>query len=117
MTLEEILEQSPEIPLYGGGKWAMYSFKCCWWTSFPEDLGTLAISQLPCCPHCGSVLLQAPLEKFVGVAQGNPDYYGKYGIETFILAHSRNYDHCYQSWSDYTLILWAREKYGSFSGV
>lgn len=111
MTLEEILEQSPEIEAYGGGQWAMYGVGCCWWTSFPEDLGAIPISHLPCCPHCGSVLLQAPLEKFIQAARDNPKHYGgNFGIETFILAHSRNADFCFSDWESYELILWLKRE-------
>lgn len=123
MNLEDILTQSPDIPGYGGGKWAMYSVHCCWWTSFPEDLGNMAklmperpkildrqdqsifrevnFDGLPCCPHCGSVLLQAPLEKFIQAARQNPGHYGERGLATFAMAHSRNTRACYRNWRDY----------------
>jgi hypothetical protein len=117
MNLEEILEQSPDLPGYGGGKWAIYSISCCWWTSFPEDLGESApmkwdpetgrISHnpgghgLPCCPHCGSLLMQAPLEKFVAEAREHPDYYGKLGLEVFVRSHSRNSKRCFRDWDRY----------------
>lgn len=111
MTLDEILEQSPEIEVYGGGQWAMYSIGCCWWTSFPEDLGVLTgLGHLPCCPHCQSVLMQGPLDKFIQSARGNPEHYGRYGLEAFTLSHSRNYDHCWRDWESYNLVLWARKE-------
>lgn len=99
MTLEEIMEQSPEVDYLGGGKWAFYSVGCCWWTSFPEDLGELP-DGLPCCPHCGSVLLQAELNKFVAEAVLNPEHYGPGGIATFVKAHHRNGLHG-RSWTIY----------------
>ena len=117
MALEDILAQSPDVPGYGGGKWAFYSVHCCWWTSFPEDLGSLPPMRfdsktghvvddpggngLPCCPHCGSVLMQAPLEKFIESAQQNPAHYGPGGLETFVKTHSRNSKYCAQRWDDY----------------
>jgi len=124
MNLEEIMEQSPECPGYGGGQWAMYSVFCCWWTSFPDDLGNtqeqfgypngMIIKHpdgtqtelkespgLPCCPHCGSVLMQAPLDKFVAAAADNPSHYGEKGIAAFILAHSKNAIACHKQWSLY----------------
>ncbi len=116
MTLEEILKQSPDIEGYGGGKWAMYSVHCCWWTSFPEDLGKLPPvtyksgritanpggPSLPCCPHCKSILMQAPLAAFVTYAEENQALYGKGGLAAFVAAHSRNADRCQQGWDLYT---------------
>jgi len=115
MTLDEILEQSPDTPVYEEGKWAAYSVGCCWWTSFPEDLGTtpsqkvtfytpqmeLDVGGLPCCPHCGSVLMQAPLEDFLKSAADHPEHYGPNGLDTFLKAHSRNAKTCYKSWALY----------------
>lgn len=88
-TLDDILTLSPDVPMYGGGQWAMYAIGCCWWTSFPEDLG-VNTADLPCCPYCGSLLLQAPLEKFVATAREQPDHYGPGGLDNFVAAHSRN---------------------------
>jgi hypothetical protein len=121
MNLQQILDQSPDIPGYGGGKWAIYSVNCCWWTSFPEDLGSLPPMRyepftgqmlpnpggpaLPCCPHCHSVLLQAPLEKFIEAAQGQPEHYGKFGIETFVQTHSRNSKFCRDAFSWYAPLV------------
>lgn len=119
MNLNEILRQSPNVPGYGGGKWAMYSVMCCWWTSFPEDLGNTKVFYetsrysgmlesispghpgLPCCPHCGSVLLQAPLSEFMKDARDNPGHYGERGIEAFTMAHHRNSSMCHQDWNLY----------------
>lgn len=117
MNLQEILDQSPDVPGYGGGKWAMYSVHCCWWTSFPDDLGQLPPVKydpkvkrikpnpgghgLPCCPHCGSVLMQAPLDKFVQAAQASHEHYGDFGIDAFLEAHSRNSKKCHRSWDQY----------------
>lgn len=115
MNLQQILDQSPDIPAYGGGKWAMYSFGCCWWTSFPEDLGTTKDFplpciprdgyELPCCPHCGSVLLQAPLASFIEAARASPNYYGRHGLVAFAAGHSRNADYCHDGWRPYNLRL------------
>lgn len=109
MTLDEIIEQSPDIPIYGGGKWAMYSVGCCWWTSFPEDLGVTGEHRLPCCPHCKSVLMQAPLLDFVDAARANPDHYGSFcGLDVFTSAHSRNANWCRPTWYDYQIRFWLR---------
>lgn len=105
MNLIGIMQGSPDVPGYGGGKWAMYSVHCCWWTSFPSDLGSTkergAPFSLPCCPHCGSVLMQAPLGDFVNHAMKNEEHYGKDGIRTFVAAHSRNSSTCHQGWQLY----------------
>ena len=128
MTLDEILEQSPDIPGYGGGKWAMYSVFCCWWTSFPDDLGSTGdffverngkftiyvnnkpqevnaetLASLSCCPHCGGLLMQAPLEDFLKSAADKSDHYGPNGLETLVRAHSRNAETCYTSWAFYDM--------------
>lgn len=111
MKLDDILDLSPEIGTYGDGQWAMYSVGCCWWTSFPEDLGKTEDmigpkgrrqTGLPCCPHCGSVLMQAPLPKFIEKAAANPKHYGAKGLEVFVAAHSRNSSRCYGSWDEYS---------------
>lgn len=100
LTLEAILSESPDIPGYGGGQWAMYAVGCIWWTSFPEDLGKFEGLNIPVCPHCRSPLFQAPLKKFVAAAQEHPDHYGKGGLDTFAQAHSRNLgaEKCFPSW-------------------
>jgi hypothetical protein len=127
-NIDDLLEKSPDVPGYGGGQWAMYSVHCCWWTSFPEDLGNTAdfmpgkltlfnrdssetqtdFDGLPCCPRCGSVLMQAPLEKFIHAAQENPEHYGHFGIDAFLEAHHRNSTKCHQSWLDYNDEIWRR---------
>lgn len=119
MELMDILKSSPDCSGYGGGKWAIYSVGCCWWTSFPDtDLGTtrpfsIKIKSaggvvknvdafgLPCCPHCGAMLMQTPLEKFVECARNNPDHYGPRGLNAFVDAHSKNCNTCHQKWSEY----------------
>lgn len=122
MTLDEILKQSPK---FQGEQTAVYSMHCCWWTSFPDDLGNTSDFKwaralrddlkaeykkhlptdtgLPCCPHCGSVLMQAPLGDFIQAAQFNPHHYGSAGIDTFVLAHSRNSPGCRRTWAEYPL--------------
>jgi hypothetical protein len=130
-SIDHLLKVSPDIPGYGGGQWAMYSFHCCWWTTFPEDLGNTAeilpttgkltikgrngtpntevdFSGLPCCPHCGSVLMQAPLKQFVAAAQENPEHYGKFGIDAFLEAHHRNSKTCHRGWAEYNNDIWRR---------
>lgn len=113
LTIQDILDQSPA----DGGQLAFYSANCCWWTSFPEDLGALPPVKynsktghiepdpgghsLPCCPHCGSVLLQAPLKPFIEEAQKNPEHYGPGGMATFVATHHRNSKTCHQKWNDY----------------
>ncbi|MGB5052021.1 MAG: hypothetical protein WBO46_23940, partial [Caldilineaceae bacterium] len=100
MTIDEILKDSPDIPAYGGGQWAIYGARCCWWTSFPGTTGKRE-SGLPVCPHCGSPLLQAPLQRFVALAQANPDAYGAGGIAAFVAAHAFNSDFCAQNFDAY----------------
>jgi hypothetical protein len=100
VTIEDIVRKSPNIRGYGGGKWAIYSVGCCWWTSFPTDLGKHS-SGLPCCPHCNSVLMQAPLEDFVDMAKAHPQHYGPGGLVAFVAAHSRNAKTCHRGWEQY----------------
>lgn len=127
MNKKEILEKSPTNY---GEQMAFYSVGCCWWTSFPEDLGKTSDfggfpngfqtvypdgsksepiknhPGLPCCPHCGAVLMQAPLEDFIKTAEDNPSHYGEHGIETFYKTHHRNSKHCHRHWEDY----WKKEE-------
>jgi len=127
MKLEEIKSQSPFLEGYDDEpiQMAFYSANCCWWTSFPDDLGSLPPMRyspgkdgkpgrmikdpgghsLPCCPHCGSVLLQAPLLKFIEAAEATPTHYGKYGIQTFIISHERNSMNCYRKWETYDILI------------
>jgi hypothetical protein len=116
----EILTQSPIIPGFNK-KMAFYSASCCWWTSFPEDLGRLPPikynyvtklvmsnpggHQLPCCPHCKSVLLQAPLGPFIESAMKNPNHYGRLGLRVFEMSHHRNIGRCFQRWVDYEMLI------------
>jgi len=106
-SVDEVLKKSPNVPGYGGGKWAMYSISCCWWTSFPEDLGENVVG-FPCCPHCGSLLFQAPLDKFLESAKADPAHYGKFGLDAFLEAHSRNTDRCHAGWDKYNDDIWRR---------
>jgi hypothetical protein len=127
MTLEDILGKSPYLKGYEKDpiQMAFYSANCCWWTSFPEDLGKLPPikyvpgkdgkpgkmvknpggHQLPCCPHCHSVLLQAPLKNFVAYAKEIPTNYGERGIQTFTLSHERNSKTCFRRWKDYDIFV------------
>jgi hypothetical protein len=121
--LKSIEGESPDCPGYGGGKWAMYSIRCCWWTSFPDDLGStkdfprpelkpeyekhIKDHGLPCCPHCGSVLMQAPLKDFMDQARNNPGHYGADGFAAFLRAHSRGpigKHTCSPDWARYNLL-------------
>lgn len=118
LTVDQIVEQSPDA---GHGKMAYYSAHCGWWTSFPEDLGRLPPVKynretqriepnpggpsLPCCPHCRSVLMEAPLEDFVKFAKENSVHYGKLGIATFAVAHSRNIKTCFVGWKFYEVFV------------
>jgi hypothetical protein len=120
MNLDQILEESPVVPGYGE-KLAFYSTRCAWWTSFPEDLGKLPpikydpISKrmlsnpggpaLPCCPHCKSVLMQAPLDKFIETAKSNPTHYGSMGIDLFTQTHERNSKRCFPRFADYEIFV------------
>lgn len=114
LTCEDILKQSP---VYGKGleyNMAFYSVRCCWWTSDAMDLGEHYHSgyidgsksaSLPCCPHCGSMLMEAPLIDFICSALRNPSFYGKYGIKTFEAAYHKNSPVCYTSWDKYNDML------------
>ena len=115
MNIKEILEKSPRIK--GWGKTAFYSIGCCWWTSFPKDLGKLAPVKynhetkmiepnpggpgLPCCPHCGSLLMQAPLDDFIKSAKETPFHYGEGGLDVFVQSHERNSHCCFTKWAMY----------------
>lgn len=125
--IERILNESPVYPY--DGQLAFYSTWCCWWTSFSEDLGKLppvkwqpyppdgsgvakgrVVSdpgghQLPCCPHCRSVLMQAPLKGFIESAQANQGHYGKYGLGVFLWSHERNSKTCFRRWDDYEIFI------------
>jgi len=93
--LEKRTEDNPE-------GLAFYSAQCCWWTHRPTDLGrTMIPPQIPCCPHCGSVLYQADAEKFIQSAEDNPAHYGPHGLKAFAAAHHINGQKCKRSWTDY----------------
>ena len=115
MDVTQILMESPGCG-YNGEKIAFYSVRCCWWTSFPDDLGSTANfgvpseitvgdrkvkSSLPCCPYCGSMLMQGDLRKFIDNALENPEHYGNYGMEAFEKAHHRNSKRCFKAWDHY----------------
>lgn len=117
--IDDLLEKSPVLP--GGHKKTFYSVHCCWWTTFPEDLGstvreTIKVGpdpdhmrdidfSLPCCPHCGSVLFEAPLQDFVADAKQDLAHYGEFGLDALIEAHSRMSKACDrgQGWLFYNL--------------
>lgn len=103
--LGEIEAQAPEVPGWGGGKWAVYSVGCCWWTTRPADLGhrdVKGVGQgLPCCPHCGSMLLQAPLADFLKAARAEPGHYGPGGLWTLARAWAGYAETCHRGWAEY----------------
>ena len=99
LTLHQIIEQSPVVRSRGH-KMAFYAIGCCWWTSFPEDLGQHA-SGLPACPHCHSLLMEAPLADFIAFAREHPENYGGGGLDTFVAAHERNAGTCHRKWGEY----------------
>lgn len=103
--LGEIEAQAPEVPGWGGGKWAVYSVGCCWWTTRPADLGHRDVKEvgqgLPCCPHCGSMLLQAPLADFLKAARAEPGHYGPGGLGTLARAWAGNVETCHRGWAEY----------------
>lgn len=115
-SLDAIVAAAPDVPGYGGGKWAWYGM-CCWWTSKPADVGHASPPPwsgrfgpeptgwtdrpgLPCCPYCGSPLFQAPLEEFVAAAKGDPAHHGVGGLATFVAAHSAP---CHRTWDEYVV--------------
>jgi hypothetical protein len=100
LSLSQIECAAPNVRGYGGGKWAMYSVGCCWWTTDPKAMGERE-HNLPCCPHCGSVLMQAPLPKFLRSARNSPEHYGPGGLAAFAAAHSSNATMCRNSWELY----------------
>lgn len=123
LSIEKILETSPYLEGYADVpiQMAFYSTGCCWWTSFPEDLGQTAPMRydegkhtvvsdrkghrLPCCPHCSSLLLQAPLRNFIEQAKGQVEHYGPSGVDAFIVSHERNCRICFTHWKNYDLFL------------
>lgn len=83
-------------PDHGEGKTSIYSVRCCWWSS--DWSAGRTESGLPCCPHCGSVLMQAPLAAFVANARKNADHYGPRGLAAFAAAHNAP---CHRTWEEY----------------
>ena len=58
-------------------EFAVYGANCVWWDTIDKTARTP--SGLPCCPHCGSVLFQQPLDKWWAdidkyEANGHPGY-------------------------------------------
>lgn len=116
LILDEVVRRAPDVPGYGGGKWAVYSVGCCWWTSNPstagstepvirparfsdgDENGNVTLPGLPCCPSCGSVLMQAPLEEFVDASRAKPEHFGRGGLASFIAAHNSP---CHPTWDGY----------------
>ena len=106
MTLEEIKRDSPKVKGRGDIQTVFYSVHCVWWTSFPEDLGSKRAGQddLPCCPHCGSMLFEGDLEGFLENAEANTRHYGPLGLQALVAAHHRNGARGY-SWDEITAQL------------
>jgi hypothetical protein len=120
ITLEQIIE---DAPLCDGKKTAFFSMCCLWWTTHHEDIAQtppliwhLEDPILPaivdplgevctCCPHCGCTLMNSPLEEFIAGAKAHPENFGKYGLESLALAHSRNISKCFHDWEDYELLI------------
>lgn len=101
MTLEEIMAESPRSAFGEGEQMAAFSVSCCWWTTFPGEAGRRGEYALPCCPHCGSMLMQAPLRDFVAAAKRNREHYGVGGLAAFVAAHSKNSETCHDTWDEY----------------
>lgn len=108
MTFEEISAQSPKD--VDNQQWAVYSLKCCWWTTFPEDVGFIPIIRelgakfqfsQACCPHCYSPLHKILLADFLIVVSYQPERYGLGNLDTLVAAHSRNANYCARNWRDY----------------
>lgn len=99
--LDRILAEAPH-DRNTGGKVAIYSVHCCWWTSCRGNVSTRRAfgdrSDLPCCPYCGGVLTEAPLDKFIATAKGNPSHYGAWELWAFAQAHERP---CRRRWKNY----------------
>ena len=90
ITLEAVRAAKPEMIFY-----AMHT---CWWTHDPKDVAELTGSRIPCDPR-GSVLFEAhDPEKFLRLAEENPEHYGRHGLRAFIAAHHQN---CRVSASDH----------------
>lgn len=119
ITHENIIEESLKSPWVEDKDQlqAFYAVGCTWWTSFPEDLGSTGpfdmevvgadgkkekrkAPGLPCCPFCGSVLMQAPLQGFIDTAANNPDHYGAGGLDTFYRTHHRNTTKCFNKFDN-----------------
>lgn len=98
-TLDRIKEEVSKRP--GGGR-AYYAARCPWWTIFGDDLGGRGEPPLPCCPHCGSMLLEAPALDFIAKAEENPSHYGEGGLATFVAAFHRNGQHA-SGWDGYDI--------------
>ena len=104
-TCDDILREAT-VPDGRRAKTVFYAVGCCWWTSDPRDLGR-TVSGLPACPHCGSVLLEGPLEAFIGIAQRTaPEFYGPHGIRALEAAHAANCQgQCHRGWDRYEPLL------------
>lgn len=112
LSIDQILEQSPIVGVYGNPEpYAFYSGGCCWWTSFESDMGVIKSkmmvngkpvnSRIPCCPHCRSLLMQGSLKKFIDQAKADPSHYGRFGLLTFLKTHHRNSETCHKKWELY----------------
>jgi len=123
-NLEKITAQLDDLYAKGcyseGSAQAYYSIGCCWWTDLPGDLGSSPPTtsrpdgkggfiigpakegeegshSLPCCPGCGSMLMQGDLAKFINGALAKPEHYGD--LENFWRARGRV--PCEKDWKRY----------------
>lgn len=109
LTLDEIEAQAPAHS--DGEPTAFYSVGCCWWATNHHDLGAMPgtdkgpLGALPCCPHCYSVLYQAPLADYLAAARLNPDHYGEFGLMALAKAHATNVPGCAPLWRVYNFVL------------
>ena len=120
ITLEEIRRERPPMVFYGA--------MSCWWTHNPEHLevfpdekmeevrraiGSIdpTLPGLPCDPRCGLLMQGDNVEKFISIAEANPERYGRHGLKTFLASHHQNCHlddgtpWCMSSWEEYNVIL------------
>ena len=80
-TLSDLKKCNPEHEV-------CYAVRTCWWCLIQDHPG-YKINDIPVDPR-GSVLMMAPLGRFIQGAEKNPDYYGKYGLKAFMAAYHGN---------------------------
>ena len=82
----------------------------CWWTHRPEDIRNTEPdgSGFPCDPR-GGVLVGHPADRFLRIAEFDPDQYGVHGLDAFMAAHNDNCvvsedddrNTCLRTWDEY----------------